>query len=146
MDQILNEFQQELSGICNWAVRGCLDWQRYGMGEPPEVRIATAGYRDEMDILQDFLSECCVLQAAAKVASQDLYAEYKRWATDAGERVLSQKRFSQWMEHRGAQMGFKKQHTKHGKVWYGIALDLRTKEETNDEAESSIGNEEALYS
>ena len=33
MEQILTEFQQELAGICNWAVRGCLDWQRYGMGE-----------------------------------------------------------------------------------------------------------------
>jgi P4 family phage/plasmid primase-like protien len=145
MDQILGEFQQELSGICNWAVRGCLDWQRYGLGEPPEVRIATAGYRDEMDVLQDFLAECCTLDPCARVASQELYTEYKRWATDAGERALSQKRFSQWMEHRGVQMGFNKQHTKHGKIWYGIALDLRTTSETNDIAESDVGNEEASY-
>jgi putative DNA primase/helicase len=146
MEQMLKEFEQELAGICNWAVRGCLDWQRYGMGEPPEVRTATAGYRDEMDVLKDFLAECCVLQAAAKVASQDLYAEYKRWATSTGERVLSQKRFSQWMEHRGAQMGFSKQHTKEGKIWHGVALDLRTTGETRADSMSDVGNEETSCS
>jgi P4 family phage/plasmid primase-like protien len=143
MEQMLKEFEQELAGICNWAVRGCLDWQRYGMGEPPEVRMATADYRDEMDVLQDFLSECCVLNSTASVASQHLYAEYKRWSTNAGERILPQKRFSQWMEHRGTQMGFKKQHTKEGKIWHGIALDLKTTSETKADSESDVGNEEA---
>jgi P4 family phage/plasmid primase-like protien len=145
MEQILTEFQQELAGICNWAVRGCLDWQRYGMGEPPEVRIATAGYRDEMDVLQDFLAECCVLDASAKVASQDLYAEYKRWATDAGERTLSQKRFSQWLEHRGVQMGFSKQHTSHGKIWNGIALDLRTSLQMSSDPAFGVRNDESSF-
>lgn len=122
METMLAEFEAELAGMCNWAVRGCLDWQRYGMGEPPEVRIATTEYRDDMDVLGDFLAECCVVHPEARVSSQEVYAEYRRWATDAGERVLPQKRFSQWMEHRGSQSGFRKQHTKRGKQWHGLGL------------------------
>jgi putative DNA primase/helicase len=122
MDEMLAEFEAELPGILNWAVEGCLDWQRHGMGEPPEVRMAIADYRDEMDTLGEFLAECCVLSRDARVSSHDLYDEYKRWATDSGERVLSHKRFSQWMEHRGTQLGFQKQHTRGGKVWNGIGL------------------------
>ena len=123
MEVMLAEFQKELPGMCTWAVQGCLDWQRFGIGEPSEIRVATAGYRDEMDVLGDFLSECCVLQPDAKVSSHQIYAEYRRWATDAGEQVIAQKRFSQSLEHRGSQMGFRKQHTNVGKIWTGLKLD-----------------------
>jgi P4 family phage/plasmid primase-like protien len=122
MDQMLAEFQAELPGILNWGLAGCLHWQRHGLGEPPEVRMATADYRDDMDTLGDFLAECCVLNREARVPSRDLYDAYKAWATDAGERPLSHKRFSLWMEHRGSEAGFRKQHTREGKVWQGLAL------------------------
>jgi putative DNA primase/helicase len=122
MDQMLAEFEAELAGILNWAVRGCLDWQRAGMGVPPEVRIATADYRVDMDTLGEFLSACCEVEEAAKVSSQDLYDEYKRWAADVGERPVTHKRFSLWMEHRGKDAGFHKEHTRDGKIWHGVRL------------------------
>jgi putative DNA primase/helicase len=122
MDQMLREFEAELAGILNWAVHGCLDWQRHGLGEPPEVRIATLDYRGEMDTLGEFLADCCLLRPDARVSSHDLYEEYKRWATEAGERVWSHKRFAQGLEQRGSQQGFRKQHTREGRVWQGIGL------------------------
>ncbi|MEX2188137.1 MAG: primase-like DNA-binding domain-containing protein [Pirellulales bacterium] len=121
-ETMLAEFAAELPGILNWAIRGCLEWQRSGMGEPPEVRMATADYRDDMDVLGVFLSDCCVLRRDARVSSRDLYDEYNRWATDAGERPLTHRRFSLWMEHRGAQANFRKQHTRESKVWQGLSL------------------------
>jgi putative DNA primase/helicase len=136
METMLAEFEAELPGILNWTIRGCLDWQRYGMGEPSEVRIATTEYRDDMDVLGDFLAECCVVHPDAKVTSQDIYAEYRRWATDAGERVLPQKRFSQWMEHRGTQGGFCKQHTNSGKKWKGIGLAFALATQTSEMEEA----------
>ena len=122
LEQMLREFEGELPGILNWAIQGCLDWQLHGMGEPPEVCVATAHYRDEMDALGEFLSNCCVLNREARVTARDLYEAYRQWATDAGERVLSNKRFSQWMEHRGKQAGFIKVHTRDGRAWHGLSL------------------------
>jgi putative DNA primase/helicase len=37
--------RSELPGILAWAVRGCLEWQRDGLGEPEAVRAATGDYR-----------------------------------------------------------------------------------------------------
>jgi putative DNA primase/helicase len=122
MEQMLAEFESELPGILAWAVRGCLDWQHHGLGEPPEVKIATADYRDEMDTLGEFLADCCLLRPDARVNSHDLYEEYKRWAAGAGERAWSHKRFTQELERRGGQQGFRKQHTREGRVWHGIGL------------------------
>jgi putative DNA primase/helicase len=122
MGEILAEFQAELPGILTWAVQGCLDWQRHGMGEPSEVRVAIANYREEMDTLSEFLTAVCVVHRDAKVSSQALYANYRQWAADAGEPVLSNKRFSQGLEHRGRELGFRKQHTREGKLWQGLGL------------------------
>lgn len=122
METMLAEFREELPGILNWAIRGCLDWQHYGMGEPSEVRIATTEYRDDMDVLGEFLSDCCVVSRDAEVSSRDLYEEYKRWAIAAGERPVSHRRFSVWMEQRGTQLNFNKEHSRDGKVWKGLGI------------------------
>lgn len=38
-----------LRGILNWAIEGCLEWQRYGLGTPAEVTKATEEYRNEQE-------------------------------------------------------------------------------------------------
>jgi putative DNA primase/helicase len=49
----------ELPGILNWALAGCREWQARGLGEPGAVRAATSGYAVEMDLVGQFLEECC---------------------------------------------------------------------------------------
>ena len=44
-----DKLRAERSGIFNWALEGCLEWQREGLGEPEEVRLATEEYREDMD-------------------------------------------------------------------------------------------------
>ena len=57
----------ERAGILAWAVRGCLEWRRDGLGVVEEVRVATADYRDENDTLRDFIEERCTEAADAIV-------------------------------------------------------------------------------
>ncbi|MBV9452643.1 MAG: hypothetical protein JOZ19_00760 [Rubrobacter sp.] len=52
--ELPEKLKAELPGILAWAVRGCLDWQKNGLGEPEEVRAATEAYRAEMDVLVAF--------------------------------------------------------------------------------------------
>ncbi len=42
---------RELPGIFNWAVEGCLMWQREGLNPPADIQKATMEYRKEMDII-----------------------------------------------------------------------------------------------
>ncbi len=99
--QLRAKLLAEAPGILAWAVRGCLNWQRDGLGEPREVREATAGYRAEMDVLGEFIEERCVVNPRARVSAKDLYAAYQQWCSDTGEKPLSQKALGQRLDKRG---------------------------------------------
>ena len=113
-------FQAELSGILNWAIEGCLEWQRDGLGVPEEVLAATREYEAEQDTFAMFLEERCVRTANARVLSIDLYREYKAWAEQYGETPVSHKAFASMMSERG----FKKSRTKKGLLYAGIGIRL----------------------
>ena len=95
------KLRAELPGILAWAVRGCLAWQRDGLDVPDAVRDATDSYRAEMDVIGDFLTECCTLRPTASVAATPLYKAYVAWCEVNGERPLPQKQFGQRLDLRG---------------------------------------------
>ena len=92
----------ELPGILAWALEECLAWQQEGLNAPDAVRVATASYREEMDVVQRFLDERCRVSPVAVVGSTDLYTAYKEWAQNGGERPMTQTRFGRRM----ADLGF----------------------------------------
>lgn len=95
---LLGKLRGELSGILNWALAGCLSWQRQGLGVPIEVKSATSSYQAEMDEIALFLEDAPLVQHAnAKIVFAELYEMYKSWAESAGERVLSKRKFGERM-------------------------------------------------
>lgn len=111
--------QAELPGILNWAVQGCGDWRQQGLGIPTEVREATATYRDEMDVLAQFLEGCCVLEPNVTAPASQLYERYKEWAEENGERPLSQTALGRRLTERGLE----KYRTTGGRfTWKGIGV------------------------
>ncbi|MDP8952545.1 MAG: phage/plasmid primase, P4 family, partial [Actinomycetota bacterium] len=95
------KLRSELPGILAWAIEGCLAWQREGLGEPPEVRAATEGYRAEQDVLAAFFEECCVIREGTWAPFKDLYAAYAAWAEDSGEKPESKRKFGSRLKERG---------------------------------------------
>src|SRR5581483_6851438 len=71
--EVMEMFAAEHSGILNWAIKGCLDWQRNGLGVPEEVVNATRDYEAEQDTFAMFLEDECVCVPKATAASIDLY-------------------------------------------------------------------------
>jgi putative DNA primase/helicase len=112
--------RSELPGILSWIVRGCLEWHRVGLRAPDEVRRATIEYRAEMDVLAGFLEECCVVDERGRSYSRELYAAYKRWSEDSGERPESQKRLAGRLSERGF---LNDRDSRTGrKMWSGLSL------------------------
>jgi putative DNA primase/helicase len=100
--QLANKLLQELPGILNWALIGCVKWQQHGLGEPDEVKLATQTYRDEMDILGDFISEVCIKQPFASVKVGELYKLFQTFCEENGEKnSLSRRKFSDELKKRG---------------------------------------------
>jgi putative DNA primase/helicase len=83
------KLKAEAEGILAWCVRGALDWQDYGLAEPPEIRDATNEYRNDMDVIGNFIAERCDAGDDEVASSRELFKAYKEWAEENGERELS---------------------------------------------------------
>jgi len=94
-----NKLKKELSGILNWAIEGCLDWQETGLKTPQKILNAIKEYKSEMDTIQSWMDDCWIPNPnpRAEIKASVLYTSYKRWAEENGEyykmtqRILGQK-------------------------------------------------------
>src|SRR5262249_2461080 len=84
-----DKLKAELPGILAWCVRGCLDWQRTGLGEPPEVTQATAGYKKESDVIGQFLDEETERDptGVSRVKASVMRERFHKWAGSSGVSV-----------------------------------------------------------
>jgi putative DNA primase/helicase len=118
--EVMAMFEAELPGILNWAIEGCLEWQRDGLGVPEEVLAATREYEAEQDTFAMFLEERCVRTPNARALSLKLYQDYKSWAEQYGETPVSHKAFASMMSERS----FKRTKTMKGALYSGIGIRL----------------------
>jgi putative DNA primase/helicase len=116
--KLWHTLEGETSGILAWLVRGCLEWQRQGLSTPQAVLLDGEQYRREQDIVDLFLSECCVLQDQATVAASMLFEAYVAWGKANNLRnLLTGTSFGKKISKR-----FPKIHTKKGAAYQGIGL------------------------
>ena len=112
------KLQAELPGILTWAVQGCLAWQREGLPLPDAVSRATATYREEMDTLGRFITECCMLVPTRFTTTEALYQAYLTWCNQNGEYQLSKAHFGMRLRNRG--LTARREGNERG--WEGIVL------------------------
>lgn len=80
-----SRIRKELPQVLGWAVKGCLAWQKDGLGMPEEIQKATLEYQEEMDVVKSFLKDCAVSDKNGKERAQDVFAEYREWARSGNE-------------------------------------------------------------
>lgn len=126
---LLEMFRQELPGIFNWAVEGLRLYFKEGLKDPSTIKNAVKDFRDEQDILFDWLNDNCyvlsrdaitenALKQDLRTQSSVLYRNYSAWARLNNEKIMSQKKLGMELLERG----FKREHTMHGAVYIGIGL------------------------
>jgi putative DNA primase/helicase len=100
-------------------VDGRLSWQRDGLTIPDEIRTATAQYRDGMNTFENFLVDSCVEGLSLREKKSMVYASYRAWCEQSGERAETQHEFSKRMVDRG----FPEDRGAKGvRLWCGLAL------------------------
>jgi len=107
---------QELPGILNWAVEGCLLWQKEGLDPPALVKQATSSYETESNVFQIFLDETCTLDPNEDTVTSQLYARFVAWCRSEGHEPLKKSTFRDRMKEKG----FQKQRKKGQDWWIGI--------------------------
>ena len=111
-----DKLRQEYVGILNWAVEGCLLWQRDGLEPPSIVTQAVSEYKTEMDVIAAFLDECTE-RGPGETRAHILYQAYKEWAKDNGQYIMSNTKFGLELNKR-----FNKVKDRNGWKYLGILL------------------------
>ena len=106
--ELKKKLESEWPAILRWIVAGCIEWQREGLQAPNEVLAATDNYRADMDVLGEFLKECCLKGAGYQVSAKNLYRTYREWAEARGEYVETQTKFGTRLAEREFSKGYDK--------------------------------------
>lgn len=99
--KLFEMFQNEIDGIFSWLVDGCLKWREAGLGMPEAVLAATSRYRNEMDLIQEFINDECVIGDTFQTPVRHLFAAFEQWADGNGEKTISKKMFGARLDEKG---------------------------------------------
>jgi len=108
----------EAPGILNWLIEGALRWHREGLDTPPAVNSATNEYREEMDVIGNFIKERCVRQAEGSIRARELFRCYQDWCDENNEHAFSER----FLGMRLKEMGLSQKRLGDGRYWQGIQL------------------------
>jgi len=73
------ELEKESELILAWAIQGAIEWQKRSLEPPKSVLIATAQYKTESNVLEEFITERCFRSKELWVNGNELYHDYMRW-------------------------------------------------------------------
>ena len=114
------KLRDEGPGILQWAIAGCLAWQRDGLNPPSSILLATDSYREQSDPVADFLAEACDVDPMARAGASAVQSTYGKWCDlrgiPKGER-LTTRALSERLAER-----FTRRHTKTGWSMTGCEL------------------------
>lgn len=123
--ELPNKLKAEYGAILRWMIEGLKAWRTGGLACPAAVHRASAKYRQEMDMLGDFLDDRCEVNSLESADNGPLYASYVEWAKDNGLRPRSHKWFSQELSRKGFAQGGTRTT---GRAWRGLSLTVKARQ------------------
>ena len=91
----------EASGILNWALAGLAAYVCAGLNPPAVVLASTQGYRDDMDVVGQWIAQRCDVNATASVPTSEAFRDYSLWAAEEVGWELKKLSFRRHLADRG---------------------------------------------
>jgi P4 family phage/plasmid primase-like protien len=101
MDLDAKIIEAELSGVLNWAIAGCMAWQRDGLGVPAAIRGEVDRYRRDTDILGQWTESHCVRVAGQRLTVANAYRAYRHFCEAEGVTPPAKVAFGRQMRAKG---------------------------------------------
>lgn len=113
----------EAEGILAWCVRGALAYQKNGLQPPAAVRKARDDYKSDMDLLGEWMDECCEVGPNHVESNARLWASWEAFAKARGELRLvpTLKQLNRRLDARGT-TAIKNAHGIRGRGRLGIRV------------------------
>lgn len=83
----------ELPGILNWAIEGLKILNEEGFKPTDEMKKATKDYRQDVNPVEKFISECCHLDKVEKIKTVELLCKYNEWVAGEGYSEMKVRNF-----------------------------------------------------
>ncbi len=118
------ELEKEMEGIFAWIVEGAQKYLKSGMPKCNLVENATKHYMQEMNILAEFLGDCCNIDINNKKYKTNLphlYDIYVAWAKRNRPDILNRKRITTMMLNGG----YKQRKSGSQRYWEGIRIKFK---------------------
>ncbi len=92
-----------LAGVLRWAVDGAAAWYAsdHGLAHPPAVDTNTQTHRDELDMVQLWIDECCHVSPGTWASHENLYHNYSEWCKTNGVEAKKAKGFTIALKSKG---------------------------------------------
>lgn len=114
---LLRELQAESSGVLNRLLDGLRQWFDIGIAFPDAVERATQDYREDSDVIGQFLGEATEREEGARTQSSLLHRVLVAWQKARGDRAWSNKAMTRALLARGL-----RKKKSNGEWWLGLRL------------------------
>ena len=98
---LLEKLKREGSGILNWMLDGFHDYQKNGLKIPQAISAATDAYKNEQDLIGEWIHDHCKIVTASRTLKTDCYRAYQVWTKRNGQYPLAQRRFTTRLVDKG---------------------------------------------
>lgn len=107
--------KEESSGILAWRVRGLLSYLKVGLLPPVEVTASRDDYREESDLLGQYLKAATTptTMGQPKVQARENYRAFWVWMTERGEKPWPETRLGRRLKDRGVEF----EDSRVGRYW-----------------------------
>lgn len=102
--KLQQKLRSEAAGILNWAISGVGAWVKSGLEVPNQLLGATKEYRDDQDVLSQWLMECCDIGSSYKTPANILYQSFDNWCRCNGFKVMTSKSFGRKLKEHGYEL------------------------------------------
>lgn len=117
---LTEKLKEELPQILGWAVKGCIMWQKQGLGAPQIIKEENTKYREEMDSVKQFCNACVREIEKGIISNKEAHERYKQWCKENEvEIILTSRQFCSEMSRR-----YEKKRLSSGIYYLGITLDI----------------------
>lgn len=119
--QMPEKLKAEAPGILRWCMEGLQKYLRAGRFPPCKaIELASKQYREECDLLGQFIGEECTTGPGFRATSRELYEAFRAWAADNGAvHIWTKKTFGMRMSERG----FTEHRSNTARGWEGLYVN-----------------------
>lgn len=83
-ENLKQKLKGEMEGVLTWIVEGAQAYLTQGLAQPASVRAARDQYRSQMDLLSEWVDECCITGPECGESVKNLWLSWESWARERG--------------------------------------------------------------